>query len=325
MDPIRPDEDELRADAPIAGEVRNAGKGKAGERQAAGAQTPPPSSGGKSAGGSGSGSGEGRGGSSGALVWSLLIVLVFVISGAGWFGWQMHQQMQTMEAQVEEADYWARQSKLALARFEGDLSETGENLEETGSSMDQRLGSLDARLKEANDEIRKLWVLSNEKNRPKIASLAEQQESLSGQLESLSANLETTGQSVTDLQASTESLSSTLEQTRQTQQENGGRLQALSGELESVNERLAGIDDQVARQLQRFRQEQALAMDGLESRLQALESGGNRVQELSRQLAATRSRLAEAEQTLEAVDTSRAQLTSRLVRLQEQVDQLRAR
>lgn len=328
MDPIRPDEDELRADAPIAGEVRNSGKGKAEKRQAAGAGSgrTPPSRDGRSGGGSGAGGGDGAasGGSSGALVWSLLVALVFVIAGAGWFGWQMHQQIQLMEAQVEEADYWARQSKLALARFEGDLSETGENLEETGSSMDQRLTGLDAKLDETNDEIRKLWVLANEKNRPQIVALAEQQESLANELKTLASDLEATDQSVSEVQASTESLASTLEQTQQGQQEQGDRLQALSGDLDGVNERLGGIDDQVARQLQRFEQEQSLALDGLESRLQALETGDNRVQELSRQLAATRNRLSEAEKALESVDASRAQLTSRLVRLQDQVDQLRA-
>jgi chromosome segregation ATPase len=320
MDSIRPDEDELRADAPIGGKVRKTGKSKAAERPASGAgggRTPPPPSAG--------GSGGRPGGSSGGLVWSLLIVLVVVIAGAGWFGWQMHQQVQTMETQVEEADYWARQSKLALARFEGDLSETGENLQETGSDMDERLGGLDTKLAEANDEIRKLWVLANEKNRPRIASLAEQQDSLTGQLETLASDLEATGQSVAELQGRTESLSSTLEQTRQDHQQNGERLQTLSGKLESVNERLGGVDEQVARQLQRFKQEQALTLNGLDSRLEALETGDNRVQALSQQLSATRNRLAEAEQTLESVDASRAQLTSRLVRLQEQVDQLRAR
>ncbi|GGY70943.1 hypothetical protein GCM10007071_17560 [Marinobacter zhanjiangensis] len=262
----------------------------------------------------------------------MLILLVVVIAGGGWFGWQMHQQVQFMESQLEEADYWARQSKLALARFEGDLSETGENLEETGSSMDERLSGLDTQLEEANDEIRKLWVLANEKNRPRITSLTEQQqnlteqqENLTGQLETLVSDLEAAGQRVTELQGTTDTLSSGLEQTQQSRQQNSERLQTLSGELESVSDRVGGIDEQVAQQLQRFRQEQSLTLEGLESRLEALETGDGRVQELSRQLTATRNRLAEAERTLESVDASRAQLTSRLVRLQEQVDQLRAR
>lgn len=316
MDSIRPDDDELRADAPIAGDSRKTGQGKAGARRPAG-------SGGRGAPPPPAGSGKSGKGSAGP-VWVLLLLLILVGAGAGWFGWQMQQQVQAMEEQLEEADYWARQSKLALARFEGDLSETGENLEETDSSMDQRLDSLDSKLAEANDEIRKLWVLSNERNRPRIAELAEQQEGLSSQLDTLSASLESTGQAVTELQASTESLDSGLAQARQDGQQNSERLQSLAGDLEGVQEHLGAMDEQVAQRLQRFQQEQSLTLDGLESRIQAMEGGDGRVEELSRQLAATRSRLNEAEQTLKSVDASRSQLTSRLVRLQDQVDQLRA-
>lgn len=315
MDSIRPDDDELRADAPIAGDVRKTGSGKAGARQPAGSGgkgAPPAAASGKS--------GKGSAGP----VRLLLLLLVLVVVGAGWFGWQMQQQVQAMEGQLEEADYWARQSKLALARFEGDLSETGENLEETDSSMDQRLSSLDSKLAEANDEIRKLWVLSNERNRPRIAELAEAQEGLSSQLDTLSASLESTGQAVTELQDSTEALDSGLSQARHNGQQNSERLQSLSGDLAGVEERLGRMDEKVAQRLQRFQQEQSLTLDGLESRIQAMEGDDGRVEELSRQLAATRSRLSEAEQTLRSVDASRSQLTSRLVRLQDQVDQLRA-
>ena len=319
MDSIRPDEDELRADAPIAGSNRKTGQGRKKDSQASGSgggKAPPAPAGREK--------GDVGGSSSGGLVWSLLVILVLVVAGGGWFGWQLFQQVETLESQLEEADYWARQSKLALARFEGELSETGENLEETGSSLDQRLGGLDSSLDEVNDEIRKLWVLANEKNRPQIASLAEEQKALTTRLDTVAGTLEDTGQQVTDLRSSTETLTTSLEQTRQTQQQDSERLQALSGDLDGLNERVAGIDDEVASRLQRFGQEQALTLDGLESRIQALEGGDGRLEELSRQLSATRSRLAEAEQTLKSVDASRSQLTSRLVRLQEQVDQLRA-
>ena len=323
MDSIRPDEDELRADAPIGGAPRKqTGQGTGRERPAAGdgGQQKPPKP-----------SASTFGGGTGALKWVVLLLLVLV-TAAGWFGWQMHRQIQNMEAQLEEADYWARQSKLALARFEGELSETGENLQETGSSFDQRLDRLSSQLGEANDEVRKLWVLANEKNRPQIASLTERQQGLSAELNtlddrvtSLADTLQTNTAAVAALQSQAGDLSSSLEQTQQSQAQMSERLSGVAGELAGMEERLAAIDSQVAARLQRFRQEQSLTLDGLESRIAALEGGDGRLQDLSRQLSATRSRLAEAEQTLRAVDASRAQLTSRLVRLQEQVDQLRAR
>lgn len=319
MDSMRPDDDELRADAPIAGEVRKSAKKKPGADE-------PRSSGGGA--GSGppmkKGNDKGAGGASGGLVWTLLVLLVVVIAGGGWFGLQLYQQVGSMKEQLEEADYGARQSKLALARFEGELSETGESLEETGSTLDQRLSSLDSQLKEANDEIRKLWVLSNEKNRPQITALKETQDSLSGQLDTLSSDMEATGQNVVRLQATTESLDSGLSQVRQAHQESRERLQVVTSDLEGTTGRLDGMENQVNQRLQRFQQEQSLTLDGLESRVEALENGGGNLDELSGQLASTRSRLQKAEETLEAVDASRSQLTSRLLRLQDQVDQLRS-
>ncbi|MCK7544849.1 hypothetical protein MLC59_11810 [Marinobacter bryozoorum] len=324
MDSIRPDEDELRAREPIAGK---GGKPKPTRP----ADDSKRSAGGRGGAPGGTGRGKAPSGPGRGMVWLLVVLLVIAVAGGSWFGWQMQQRLVAMEDQLEEADYWSRQSKLALARFEGELSETGENLEETGSSMEERLEGVVSSLEEANSEIGKLWELADGTNRPQIESLVEQQEALKDRLDQVAESLSATGESVTAVRGELETLTGSVEQAGQRQQDLASAVQSMESRLGDVDERLTSlangmedVDDVVSRQLTRFRQEQSLTLEGLESRIQSLESGDGRVAELSRQLSATRSRLNEAEQTLQSVDASRAQLTSRLIRLQQQVDQLRA-
>ena len=79
----------------------------------------------------------------------------------------------------------------------------------------------------------------------------------------------------------------------------------------------------VESRIRRFEQEQKLGIDGIESRLSSVEArtdglaGAGDVQAL-------RNRLSELARTVESIDASRAQLTSRLVRLSEELNQLRA-
>ncbi|MFW5825516.1 MAG: hypothetical protein ACOCVV_11210, partial [Marinobacter sp.] len=94
MDSIRPDEDELRARAPTAGEDRKAGQGgRTRGRRAAdeGSGKPPVARPGEQD------PGRGRG-----LLWLVLILLLVALAGAGWFGWQMQQKVLAMEEVLEE-------------------------------------------------------------------------------------------------------------------------------------------------------------------------------------------------------------------------------
>ncbi|MEP4390865.1 MAG: hypothetical protein ABJ345_00235, partial [Marinobacter sp.] len=84
------------------------------------------------------------------------------------------------------------------------------------------------------------------------------------------------------------------------------------------------IDQLVERQLLRFEREQNLTIDGLESRIAALEKATNNLSSGS-QLDVVRKDLAGLKETVSSIDSSRAQLTSRLVRLSEEVNDLRSR
>jgi len=102
----------------------------------------------------------------------------------------------------------------------------------------------------------------------------------------------------------------------------GKRLDSQQSALEKVQTSVASVDEQIDSRLKRFQREQSLTIDGLEGRISSLEkttqalSGG--------EIESIRSELARLKQTVLSIDASRSQLTSRLVRLSEEVSQLRA-
>lgn len=318
MEPIRPDDDELRAGSPVGSAPRKsepAGKPKASAGNgSSGGKGRPRSSRAPNPNGGGSGGG-GRAG-----LWVALILLA-VVAGVGWFS--QAKQIEALESQLEEADYWARQSKLALARFEGDLSETGENLEEKGRSIEQTLADQDERLDTADSEIRKLWAIANERNKKRLDEHDARLEALAGAVEKEVGVREQLAASVDNLESS---LSSELSALRK---ELGQQIVSLKEStaqtdkrLTELNSALEGVDQLVDRRIQRFEREQKLGIDGLEGRIGALEkkmeasANGSDVR-------AIRSELGSLKRTVDAIDSSRAQLTARLVRLSEQVDELR--
>ena len=315
MEPIRPDDDEVRTGVP-GNNVEERKKREAPVRKSADNGGP-----GKPAGKRRKTSGGGGSGRSAVLLIALLIVAG--AAGAGWY--QQEQRIQALEGQLEEADYWARQSKLALARFEGELSETGENLQEKGQSIEDTLASHKERLNTADSEIAKLWGVANDRNRKRLDDHQAKLESLRSDVDSGNSQREALSASFKKLDATMSSrldkvqsdLERQLTAVRETGQENASQLTKL-------DESLAGVDKLVERQLLRFEREQNLTIDGLESRIAALEKATNNLSSGS-QLDAVRKDLAGLRETVSSIDSSRAQLTSRLVRLSEEVNDLRSR
>ncbi|WP_339782994.1 hypothetical protein [uncultured Marinobacter sp.] len=317
MEPIRPDDDELRAERPFgaAEQKAPAQRKPKSSAEAAGGKPKPP----KPAKGSSNSNGGGRSGL--AVLW-LLVIAVAVASVAGWYS--QNQRIQVLESQLEEADYWARQSKLALARFEGDLSETGESLQERGASLTDQIESQKKQLNEANSEIRKLWVIANERNKKRLddhqervaaaeAGIAESKKALADVSSAVEKVRTSLGADLASLTKQTETSVAALEDANRQATE----------QLTALSKQLADVDQVVERRVRRFEQEQKLGISGIEGRLSALEkklaglSGNAGDQALKNELAAVK-------KNVQAIDSSRAQLTSRLVRLSEEVNQLRS-
>ncbi|MCR8913763.1 hypothetical protein FDP08_05570 [Marinobacter panjinensis] len=315
MEPIRPDDDEVRAGTADTKKVAREKTPEAPRRDPAGGggTQKPAGRPGKTSGGGGSGRG---------MMLAIGLLIVAGAAGAGWY--QQEQRIQMLEGQLEEADYWARQSKLALARFEGDLSETGENLEEKGQSIEDRLETQGERLDTADSEIRKLWGVANDRNRKRLDDHESQLESLRAEVDDGKSARDTMAASVEELEtrlvSRLDEVESDLEKqiiaVRETGQENAAKLTEL-------DESLAGVDKLVERQLVRFEREQKLTIDGLESRIAALEKATDNLSS-SGQLNAVRNELAELKRTVASIDSSRSQLTSRLVRLSDEVNDLRS-
>jgi chromosome segregation ATPase len=316
MEPIRPDDDELRA-------TRGSNTGKPREKKPEKAPATPA----KAAPGNGGKRGDGGNGGSGGRKSSgpLLLFALLIVAGAGALGWyQQNDLIAQMESQVEEADYWARQSKLALARFEGELTDTGEDLQEAGQSIEQRLDAQTRRLDNADSEIRKLWGVANDRNKARLNEHDERLKALDQSIREAGSGRQALSAGLNELERALESgldgLESSVGQKLAAQQE---RLASQQSTLDKLQTSLASVDDQIENRLKRFQREQNLTIDGLEGRISSLEkttealSGG--------EIRAIRAELTTLKQTVSSIDASRAQLTSRLVRLSEEVSQLRSR
>ena len=304
MEPIRPDDDELRATRDGNAEQPKESKPKKGG-------TPPEKP--------GNGGGGGRKGRSG--FWGLLAILV--VAGAGAAGWyQQSERIARMESQLEEADYWARQSKLALARFEGELSETGEDLQQTGQSIEQRFSDQEERLDTADSEIRKLWGIANDRNKSRLNDHEARLDALNKTVEqaateraALSAALDSFEESIG---SQISALESSLQKDLQVRDERADAQQSALGELRAS---VSSMEDLVESRITRLEREQSLTIDGLEGRISSLEKATEAL--TGGEIESIRSELNSLKRTVESIDASRAQLTSRLVRLSEEVSQLR--
>ncbi|RBP29998.1 hypothetical protein DET50_10838 [Marinobacter pelagius] len=320
MDSIRPDDDELRADAPIGSSER---KRPAPKKAAAAPAARSGGSGGSGKRPVGNGNGNGGNGKGGlAAVW-LLLIAVAVAAVAGWYS--QNQRIQALESQLEEADYWARQSKLALARFEGELSETGENLQERGQSLEEQITSNKSGLEEASSEIRKLWVVANERNKARLDEHEEQLATLKSALEEEKKAVASLEATLEEARASLSSEIASLEEQTQTSivalKENTAQ---ASEQITKLSQQMADVDQVIESRIRRFEQEQKLGISGMESRITALEKKTDGVAGSS-EVRSLRNQLASLKQTVDSIDASRAQLTSRLVRLSDEVDRLEAR
>lgn len=304
MEPIRPDHDELRATAdespggPPAPEPR---KGR-GTRAAGTDPASRPS---------------GRGGA-GWLLWLLLLA----VAAAGALGWySQKQQLDALQAQLQEADQWIRQSRLALARFEGELSETGEDLQERGQTLEARIASNRKQLDTATEEIRKLWALADKRNRVRLDSHEERLAAVDASMTDIRQSLDTVrtdqAQLLSGLSALEQQLASQVTALQEGERQLATRVDTLAGQVE-------GVDALIDARLRRFEQELKLTLEGMESRLAAVEKRSGAAAGQA-EVRALRQELSALAGTVESIDASRAQLTSRLVRVSDRLDRLETR
>jgi hypothetical protein len=262
--PLTADPNELSA--------RRAGRGR-GRKAADGGRGGPgdiPPGGG--AGGAGSAGGRGAGRS-----WFLNLVvalLVLGLAGAGWLLVEQHQQLEAAQQSLQDADE-------RLLQLESRLQMTDEALGEAGTEVQDQLRFWES-------EIRKLWDVSNQRNRgwiednrAAIARHNEQINEMSGRLEAVRNQASSHEQALAEYRQVADNLSnmeaqqrSLLEQQRELREQVASARQALA-RLESGLVRRVDRHDEAIDAIDAYRMQINARLSDLTNRVDQLGRGGS--------------------------------------------------
>ncbi|KZZ59394.1 hypothetical protein, partial [Oleiphilus sp. HI0123] len=200
------------------------------------------------------------------LVVSLLLLMLLALGGLSYLYWQQSQTVVGLEERLSSADEFIGQSKLLLARLEGEVSETGAELMQTGTSAEKKMAFLES-------EVRKLWGVSYDRNRKTIQGHEKKIEALTKKLAESQKSLATHEVSLSALKADSDKGMSVLD----------GRIASLSGELSitraereefltQFNEKLSTFDSSTQEFEKRIAALQARMSDSAKVQLENQES-----------------------------------------------------
>ena len=248
--------------------------------------------------------------------WLGIVLALVALGGLGWQFMQFQQASLLIEQQQESMQLLGNR----IQELELRLLETGDDLSAAGSSFNEKLTWADS-------EIRKLWVVAHQRNRPAIDTL----ESKASQLEQALGKL--TQQQSDALEASKEALESSKKATEQTaslaktSKANNEALKAavekLNLQAKSLMQRLMEVSLIASTLDERLRnQDLRIKLTALEKRVTELGTKANNVQPEPNKLPAL---LAEQQEILTSLEASRAQLVSRVTRLMDEVRELQQR
>lgn len=217
-----------------------------------------------------------------SLAWIALVLILACVCGALAWGYVLQEQrISNLDRDLNDAIGFISQSKLLIARLEGELSETGEELEQSGSAAAKKLAFLDS-------EMRKLWGVSNDRNKKAIAGNTEALDKLERQIASVQSGLDKRMGSMVK------------------------SLDALEASYQKVNSSLKTLDSKISL----TSGEMAITRDSISEELAAMKAGIGDVGSLKEQIA-------ENKKAIAAIDSSRKQVNARLVDLGRQVNELR--
>ena len=230
------------------------------------------------------------GGGGGWMIACLVLVVLIAVMGV-WF----QKQMTVLQSQMDER---ISESSQKLGNLQSRLSATDESLNQSSGQLQDTVRAHGKRLEENNTEIRKLWDLSNKRNR---ADIAEQSKKLTA-------------------------LSATLNEVKKAQAGVDGKLQGISKDTaalkKQVDSAVAAVNKSSEQWQTRISQMQtqvdvlAENINQLESQQQNLKSGLAKVEKNQAGLAALKDRLDETEAAIAAFDSYRLQVNSRLDKLE---------
>lgn len=211
-----------------------------------------------------------------------LVLVVFALAGvSGLLAWgyvQQEARLVALKTELEDAVGFISQSKLSMARFEGELSETGAELEQSGSAVSKKLAFLDS-------EMRKLWGVSNDRNRRTIEANAEQIKALQSSFSKFQTEQTKVIAKIERNQSNFESLYGQLQRS----------IKAVESQVALVSSESSIIREAVNEEVDEMRRK-------LES-IQALKS-----------------EISENKKAISAIDSSRKQLNTRVVDLGQKMN-----
>ncbi|WP_290537718.1 MULTISPECIES: hypothetical protein [Alcanivorax] len=256
-----------------AGNNKPSGKG-AGKPPKAPKKTPPAS--------------HGSGG--GWMIACLVLVVLIAVMGV-WF----QKQMTVLQTQMDER---ISESSQELGNLQSRLSATDESLNQSSDKLLDTVRTQGKKLEENNTEIRKLWDLSNKRNR---ADIDEQSKKLTA-------------------------LSATLNEVKKAQAGVDGKLQGISKDTAALKKQVDSAVTAVNKSSEQWQtrisqmqtQVDVLAenINQLESQQQSLKNGLAKLEKAQAGLASLKDRVDDTEAAVAAFDAYRLQVNSRLDKLE---------
>lgn len=211
----------------------------------------------------------------------LLAIILLVVLGAGAGGWFMWQQMESLSAELKQSKLMLTESQTSMGDLKQNLASQSESLSKTGSEVESDL-------KLHISEIRKLWDLSNKRNKPAIeinkTAISSLKSSLAQQKKLAAKATETAAAA----QASVNGLQSQLKE---------GQLQTAV-----INTQVSEMESQLS-ELNAQNKALKTLITSQEKSLQALQESNG---------AALQATLKEILQRLDSVDAHRRQVNARL-------------
>jgi len=229
----------------------------------------------------------------------LMLMLIVAMSGGGWLYWQQQLELVELRQNLEDATGFIGQSKLLMARLAGELNETGAELEQSGSVAEKKLAFLDS-------EMRKLWGVTNDRNKKAIKDNASGLKVVSASLSKLNKHLDGT---VSD---------------------NNKRFSGLGAQILAVEfdaaKQVSSLANEVS--ITRAEQDERLSMIGSAVEKAAVDSidlnkrNTAKVEKLSEFAKNTEKSISSIDATISSIDASRRQLNERVIDLERKLNKL---
>lgn len=227
---------------------------------------------------------------------ALVVLAMIGVLGAGWLVWQ---KVQTLDAALDASSEALKSSQEELGSLQNKVQSQDKSLSKTGDQIGTAVAKLDL-------EVRKLWDLSNKRNRPDIEKLQKDMAAMAQQLQASSKANADLAARLGQLQADNKTLSASLE-----------KLRADSGDVARLQSVLADLKaDQ--RDLAATQLSLGAGQEKLQSSVAALQAGP-KAPPVAGDLG---KRVAQIESDIKAINAHRQQINSRMSQLDQDVQLL---